>query len=151
MKPLNPSKNQPLDEVLEQFVYHIWEADRGNKDFVPTLISDEMGNQGQRPLNPTKQQQLDEVQNQVLEQTKDKNLVEHDQKSIIIVCKDEKDWINPETNMPHTNFKMCLINMITLKYRPKFKDSVIVLDDMNEKLNKDIAYYFKKGRHYYIK
>ena len=40
--------------------------------------------------------------------------------------------------------------MITSKNKSKFKDSVIVLDDMGDKLNKDIAYYFTKGRHYNI-
>ena len=38
--------------------------------------------------------------------------------------------------------------MITSKNKSKFKDSVIVLDDMGDKLNKDIAYYFTEGRHY---
>ena len=32
----------------------------------------------------------------------------------------------------------------------KFKNSVIVLDDMADKLYKDIAYYFTEGRHYNI-
>ena len=40
--------------------------------------------------------------------------------------------------------------MITSKIKSKFKDSVIVLDDMGDKLNKDIAYYFTEGRHYNI-
>ena len=39
--------------------------------------------------------------------------------------------------------------MITSKIKSKFKDSVIVLDDMGDKLNRDIAYYFT-GRHYNI-
>ena len=38
--------------------------------------------------------------------------------------------------------------MITSRNKSKFKDSVIVLDDMGDKLNKDIAYYFTEGRHY---
>ena len=37
-----------------------------------------------------------------------------------------------------------------IKNRSKFKDSVIVLDDMGDKLNKDIVYYFTEGRHYNI-
>ena len=37
--------------------------------------------------------------------------------------------------------------MITSKNKSNFKDSVIVLDDMGDKLNKDIAYYFTEGRH----
>ena len=40
--------------------------------------------------------------------------------------------------------------MITSKSKSKFKDSVIVLDDMGDKLYKDIAYYFTEGRHYNI-
>ena len=40
--------------------------------------------------------------------------------------------------------------MIISKNKSKFKDSVIVLDDMGDKLNKDIAYYFTNGRHYNI-
>ena len=40
--------------------------------------------------------------------------------------------------------------MITSKNKSKFKDSVIVLDDMGDKLNKEIAYYFTEGRLYNI-
>ena len=40
--------------------------------------------------------------------------------------------------------------MITSKGESKFKDSVIVLGDMGDKFNKDIAYYFTEGRHYYF-
>ena len=38
--------------------------------------------------------------------------------------------------------------MISSKNMPNFKDSVIVIDDMVDKLNKDIAYYFAEGRHH---
>ena len=40
--------------------------------------------------------------------------------------------------------------MIASKNKSKFKDSVIVLDDMCDKLNKDLACYFTEGRHYNI-
>ena len=40
--------------------------------------------------------------------------------------------------------------MITSKNKSKFKDSVIVFDDMGDKLNKELAYYFTEGRHYKI-
>ena len=33
--------------------------------------------------------------------------------------------------------------MITSKNKSKFKDSVIVLDNMGDKLNKDLAYHFR--------
>ena len=39
---------------------------------------------------------------------------------------------------------------VHIKNMSNFKDSVIVLDDMGDKLNKDIAYYFTEGRHYDI-
>ena len=71
-------------------------------------------------------------------------------KNIIIVCKNDRDWIDPETGDFYFGFNTCDINMITSKNESKFKDSVIVLDDMGDKLNKDIAYYFKEGRHYNI-
>ena len=38
------------------------------------------------------------------------------------------------------------INMITMKNILKFQNSVIVLDDMGDKINKDIIYYFTEGR-----
>ena len=69
-------------------------------------------------------------------------------KNIIIVCKDDRDWIDLETGEFYTGFNKCDINMIASKNKSKFKDSVIVLDDMGDKLNKDIAYYFTEGRHY---
>ena len=40
--------------------------------------------------------------------------------------------------------------MITSKNKSNFKDSVIVLVDMGDKLSKDIAFYFTEGRHYNI-
>ena len=40
--------------------------------------------------------------------------------------------------------------MITSKNKSNFKNSVLVLDDMGDKLNKAIVYYFSEGRHYNI-
>ena len=40
--------------------------------------------------------------------------------------------------------------MITSKNKSKFKDSVIVLDDLGDKLNKEIAYFFTEGSYYNI-
>ena len=68
----------------------------------------------------------------------------------MIVCKDDRDWIDPETGEFYIGFNTCDISLITSKNKSKFKDSVIVLDDMGDKLNKDIAFYFTKGRHYNI-
>ena len=64
--------------------------------------------------------------------------------------KDDTDWIDPQTGEFYFGLNKCDINMITSKNKPKFKDSVIVFDDMGDKLNKDIAYYFTEGRHYNI-
>ena len=65
-----------------------------------------------------------------------------EQKQIIIVCKDEKDWIDPKTGVPYGGFEMCDINMIKTKNILKFPNSVIVLDDMGDKFNKDIVLFF---------
>ena len=73
-----------------------------------------------------------------------------DQRSIVIVCKDDRDWIDPESNKFYTGFNKCDINMITKNNMHKFQNCVIVLDDMVDRLNKDIAYYFTEGRHYNI-
>ena len=71
---------------------------------------------------------------------------DQDNKNIIIVCKDEKDWIDPETVAPYAGFEMGDINMITMKNILRFQNSGIVLDDMGDKFNKDIIYYFTEGR-----
>ena len=60
------------------------------------------------------------------------------------------DWINPETNKFYTGFNKCDMNMITKNNMQKFRNCVIVLDDMGDKLNKDIDYYFTEERHYNI-
>ena len=74
----------------------------------------------------------------------------HDQaKNIVIVCKDDRDWIDPESNKFYTGFNKCDINMIT-KNMHEFQNCVIVLDDMGDRLNKDIAYYFTEAGHYNI-
>ena len=69
---------------------------------------------------------------------------------MIIVFKDDRDWIDPETGEFYIGFSTCDINMITSKNKSKFKYSVKVLDDMGDKLNKDIVYYFSQGRPYNI-
>ena len=38
------------------------------------------------------------------------------------------------------------INVITMQNILKFQNSVIVLDDMGDKFNKDIVHYFTEGR-----
>ena len=66
-----------------------------------------------------------------------------------MLFKDDRDWIDPETGEFLIGINKCDINMITSKNKSEFKDCVIVLDDMGDKLNKDIAFYFTEGRHYY--
>ena len=104
----------------------------------------------------------DQVQHQVQDQVQDlrSSLVNHeqssftdqvqDQRSIVIVCKDDRDWIDPESNKFYTGFNKCDINMITKNNMYKFQNCVIVLDDMGDRLNKDIGYYFTEDRHYNI-
>ena len=54
--------------------------------------------------------------------------------------------IYPKTGVPYAGFEMGDINIITMKNILKFQNSVIVLDDMGDKFNKDIVYYFTEGR-----
>ena len=99
----------------------------------------------------------DQVQDQVQHQVQDQDprsgytdqVQDQDQRSIAIVCKDDRDWIDPESNKFYTGFHKCDINMITKNNMHKFQNCVIVLD-MRDRLNKDIGYYFTEGRHYNI-
>ena len=70
-------------------------------------------------------------------------------KNIVIVCKDDRDWIDPESNKFYTGFNKCDINKIT-KNMHKFQNCVIALDDMGDRSNKDLAYYFTEGKNYNI-
>ena len=36
-------------------------------------------------------------------------------KKIIVVCEDEKEWINPETGMPYEGLNMCRIDITSSK------------------------------------
>ena len=56
----------------------------------------------------------------------------------------------PEFGEFYIGFNTCDKNMITSESKSKFKDSVIVIDDMVDKFNKEKAYYFTEGRHYNI-
>ena len=77
--------------------------------------------------------------------------IDQDQdQNLIIVCINDSDWIDPETGKFYIGFIKCDINIITSKIKSKFKDCVIVLDDMGDTLNNDISYYFTEGRHYNI-
>ena len=76
-----------------------------------------------------------------------RSMAEHDLRSIIRVCKDERDWKSPETGNPYDEFNMCDISMIKTLNILKFQNSVIVLDDMGDKFKSHIKYYFTEGRH----
>ena len=81
-------------------------------------------------------------QDQDQNQNQDRDQVQDQTKIIVIVCKDDRDWIDPESNKFYTGFNKCYINMITKNSMQKFQNCVIVLDDMGDRLNKDIGYYF---------
>ena len=62
-----------------------------------------------------------------------------------IVCKDDSEWINPETVEPYDGFNMCTVDLITSENIEYFENSVIVIDDRSNKLNKDIAEFLLVG------
>ena len=96
-------------------------------------------------------QDQDQVPDQVQVQDLRSSFTDQDQaKIIVVVCKDDRDWIDPESNKFYTGFNKCDINMITKFNMHKFQNCVIVLDGMGDRLNKDIGYYFREGRNYNI-
>ena len=113
-------------------------------------VQDQVQHQIQDQVQHQVQHQVqDQVQHQVQDQVQHQ-FQDQDQRSIVIVCKDDRDWIDPECNKFYTGFNKCDINMITKNNMHKLQNCVIVLDDMGDRLNKDIGYYFTEGRHYNI-
>ena len=53
-------------------------------------------------------------------QDQDRDQVQDQAKIIVIVCKDDRDWIDPESNKFYTGFNKCDINMITKNNMHKF-------------------------------
>ena len=132
---LKPSKYTKLEKSFGGFINRILVRFECEKSPLHTIVYGATGTGKTHFVKQNLKLYLD----QDLDQDED-----HDQKSITIVCQDERDWINPENGRPYTEFNMCDINMITTKNMPNFKDSVIVLDDMGDKLSKDLAYYLQK-------
>ena len=87
------------------------------------------------------------VQNQDQKQDQNQDQNQDQAKNIVIVCKGDRVWIDPESNNFYTGFYKCDINMITKNNMHKFQSCVIVLGGMGDMLNKDIAYCFTEGRH----
>ena len=57
-------------------------------------------------------------------------------KQKIIVCKDEKDWIDPEIGQVDELKNMCNFYQITSRNISEFENCVIVLDDMRDRLSR---------------
>ena len=72
---------------------------------------------------------------------------EEHKKKIIVVCKDEKEWTYPETGMHYDGFNMCGIDMITSENIDHFDNCLIVIDDMGNKLESDMAEYIAGVRY----
>ena len=51
-------------------------------------------------------------QNQKQDQNQNQDQNQDQAKNIVIVCKDDRDWIDPESNKFNTGFNKCVINMI---------------------------------------
>ena len=101
-------------------------------------------------LNHNQDQNQDQNQNQNRDQNQNQDQNQDQAKNIVIVCKDDRDWIDPESIKFYTGFNKFDINMITKNNMHKFQNCVIVLDDLGDSLNKGIAYYFNEGKHYNI-
>ena len=101
-------------------------------------------------LYPVQNQDQNQNRDQDQNQEQNQNQNQDQAKNIVIVCKDDRDWIDPESYKFYTGFNKCDINMITKINMHEFRNCKIVLDDMGDRLNKDIAYCFFEGRHYSI-
>ena len=117
-----------------------------NKD----LRTDEVRGKPSSLVNHEQSSFTDQNLNRDQNQDQNQNQNQYQAKNIVIVCKDDRDWTDPESNKIYTGFNKCDINVITKNNMHKFENCVIVLDDMGDRLNKDIAYYFTEGRHYNI-
>ena len=101
--------------------------------------------QGQKQMVEHGRRSIREPASQMVEHDL-RSMAEHDRRSIILICKDERDWIVPKTGKPYAGSDMGDINMITMDIILKFQNSVIFLDDMGDKFNKDIVCYFTEVR-----
>ena len=161
-----PSKNTKLEESFGGFMNRSLVRFEYEKSPLHTIVYGGTGT-GKRffirqYLKLYSVQNQDQNQNQNQDQNQDQNqhqnqnqdlrssLTDQDPRSIVIVCRDDSDWIDPESNKFYTGFNKCDINMITKNNMYKFQNCVIVLDDMDDRLNNDIGYYFTEGRHYNI-
>ena len=141
-----PSKYTKLEESLGGFINRSLVRFEYEKSPLHTIV---YGGTGTGKTYFIRQYlKLYSVQNQYQDQDRDQ--VQDQAKIIVIVCKVDRDWIDPESNKFYTGFNKCDINMITKNNMHKFQNCVIVLDDMGDRLNKDIGYYFTEGRHYNI-
>ena len=143
-----PSKNTKLEESFGGFMNSSLVRFEYEKSPLHTIV---YGGTGTGKTYFIRQHlKLYSVQNQDQNQDQNQNQNEDQDQAIniVIVCKDDRDWIDPESNKFYTGFNECDINMITKNNMHKFQNCVIVLDDMGDRLNKDIVYYFTEGRHY---
>ena len=140
-----PSKYTKLEESLGGFMNRSLVRFEYEKSPLHTIV---YGGTGTGKTFIRQNLKLYSVQNKNQNQDQDQN--QDQAKNIVMVCKDDRDWTDPESNKFYTGFNKCDINMITKNNMRKFHIFVIVLDDMGDRLNKDIAYYFTEGRHYTI-
>ena len=81
------------------------------------LRTDEFRGKPSSLVNHEQSSFTDQKQNQDQNQNQNQDQA----KNIVIVCKDDTDWIDPEYNKFYTGFYKCDINMITKKICIKFK------------------------------
>ena len=109
------------DQVQDQIQHQVQDQDQ-----VQDQVQDHVQDQVQHQVQDQDQVQdhvQDQVHDQVQHQVQDQDprsgytdqVQDQDQMSIVIVCKDDRDWIDPESNKFYTGFNKCDINMITKK------------------------------------
>ena len=115
-----PSKYKKLEESFGGFINRSLVRLEYEKSSLHTIV---YGGTGTGKTYFIRQYlKLYSVQNQ--DQNQDQNQYQNqnqDQaKNIVIVCKNDRDWIDPESNKFYTGFNKCDINMITKNKMHKF-------------------------------
>ena len=83
------------------------------------LRTDEVRGKPSSLVNHEQSSFTDQNQNRDQNQNQDQN--QHQAKNIVIVCKNDRDWIDPESNKFYTGFNKCDISMIIKIICIKFK------------------------------
>ena len=107
-----PSKYAKLEENLGEFIKRTLVRFEYGKSPLHSIVYGGSGTGKTYFVRQYLKLYQDRDQDQGLDQHQDQDQNQNN-KNIIFVCKDDSDWINPETGEIYTGFNICDISMIT--------------------------------------